>query len=546
MKFTNVVTCTVLVVLLYSSVVVAQKGEHHKSSKIEIIGKVHFPVSGNSLAQDQFNRGMALLHSFWYEEAGKTFGSITNIDPSCAMAYWGLATSYYHPLWEPPDAAILKKGWDAIQKAKSIGMKTDRERDYIEAIEIYYKDSDKLDHRTRALAYEKALEQLYLRYPDDQEAAVLYALELDATALPTDKSYANQKKAGDILNKVLKDQPNHPGVAHYIIHSNDYPALASRALDAARSYSKIAPSVPHALHMPSHIFTRLGLWDESIESNRASETAAKKYALENFKDTTWDQELHAKDYLMYAYLQCGQDKEAKGVMDELMKIKTSKPENLTASYALTTVPVRYAIERRKWSEAASLNLYPNDFSWTRFPFPQAIHYFARILGSARSKDTAGVQAHIDKIASFRDVLIEKKQNYWADQVEIMRREAAAWFAYAHGKNDEAISLMRSAAELEDATEKHPITPGPIVPAHELMGELLLVLNQPVEALHEFETSLQSSPNRFNGLYGAARAAKLTGKNNQARVYFAKLVELCKQADGERAELMEAKEFLATK
>ncbi|MBI4547202.1 MAG: tetratricopeptide repeat protein [Ignavibacteriae bacterium] len=546
MKLNKVLTYTGIVALLCYSVVIAQKSQHHKSSKIEIIGKVHFPISGNSLAQDQFNRGMALLHSFWYEEAGKTFASITNMDPSCAMAYWGLATSYYHPLWEPPDAATLKKGWEAIQQAKSIGTKTDRERDYFEAIEAFYKDADKLDHRTRALAYEKALEQLYLLYPDDQEAAVLYALELVATALPTDKSYTNQKKASDILNKVLKDQPDHPGVAHYIIHSNDYPALASRGLDAARKYSKIAPSVPHALHMPSHIFTRLGLWDESIESNRASETAAKNYAAQNFKDTTWDQELHAKDYLMYAYLQRGEDNKAKGVQDELMKIKVSKPENLVASYALATIPARYAVERRKWSEAASLTLYPNDFAWTRFPFPLAIHYFARVLGATRNGDTTGVEAYVGKIASFRAMLIEKKQNYWADQVEILHREAAAWLAYTQGKKADAISLMRSAVELEDSTEKHPITPGPIVPAHELMGELLLELNQPAEALREFETSLQSSPNRFNGLYSAARAAKLMGNNDQAKTYFEKLVELCKQADGDRNELKEAKEFLAGK
>jgi len=455
--------------------------------------------------------------------------------------------SYYHPLWEPPDAGTLQKGWEAVQKAKSLGAKTQRERDYIDAIEVFYKDFDKLDHRTRALAYEKAMEQLYRRYPEDREAAILYALAMRATALETDKSYTKQKRSSEILEKIFKEQPEHPGLAHYIIHCNDYPSLASHGLDAARRYAKIAPSSPHALHMPSHIFTRLGYWDESITSNRASEAAAKEFALENFKDATWDQQLHAMDYLMYAYLQSARDKEAKTVLDEANSIRKLQPENLTAAYALAAMPARYAIERRQWTEASSLTLSPADFPWSRYPIAGAIQYFARTVGAARGGDLEGARTNLEKIESFRSASAGGKGNYdWAGQVEILRREAAAWVAYAEGKNDNAMKLMRSAASLEDSTDKHPVTPGPIVPAHELLADLLLEMRKPAQALQEFETSLESSPNRFNAMYGAARAAELTGDKSKAAELYGKLIEVCKNADGQRMELKEAKAFLAKK
>jgi hypothetical protein len=436
----------------------------------------------------------------------------------------------------------LQQGGTAVAKAKAIGAKTDRERDYIAAMEAFYKDADTRDHRARALAYEKAMEQVYLRYPADHGAAVFYALALDATALPTDKTYANQEKAGAILEKVFAGEPTHPGVAHYIIHSYDYPRLADRAPSAARSYAKIAPAVPHALHMPSHIFIRLGLGQEAIDSNRASAAAAKEYGLKAFPGRAWFQ-LHALDYLAYAYLQGAQEREAKGVFDALRGMQKAEPEDGASAYAFTAIPARYVLERRAWAEAASLTLYPRTFPWSRFRWAGANIYFARALGAARSRNTTSAPKDIEKLQSLRDLLAEERQSYWAEQVEIQRRAAAAWLAYAEGKHEEALALMRSAADHEDATEKHPVTPGPILPARELSGELLLELKHPAQALSEFETSLSASPNRFNGLSGAAQAAQLAGDAEKARTYYARLVSLGEQAGGSRHELAAARAFL---
>ncbi|MBI3303482.1 MAG: hypothetical protein HYZ72_15570 [Deltaproteobacteria bacterium] len=519
------------VILCLASRGLADEGHQHPSGNLEKVGTVHFPISCNAEVQQPFERAVALLHSFWFQEANKGFVSVTQMDPDCAMGYWGVAMSLWYPLWEHPSEAMLKQGVAAIEKAKAVGAKSDRERDYIAAIEAFYKDSDKLDHRTRALAYEKAMEHVYLRYPEDHEAAVFYALALNATALPTDKTYANQKKAGAILEKVFAKEPDHPGVAHYLIHSYDSPSLASRALVAARSYAKIAPSVPHALHMPSHIFTQLGLWQESIESNRASAAAAKDHA-------SWRDRLHAMQYLEYAYLQSGQEVEAKRVLDELNAIGQVEAENRGTSYAFAMIPALYTLERRRWSEAASLQPRPSHSLYT-----EAITYFARALGSARSGDTAQARADIEKLQSLRDALLQAQENYWPDYVEVQRRAAAAWLAFAEGKNEEALQLMRSAADLEDSTGMIATTAVPILPAHELLGDLLLELHEPAPALHEFETALQMSPHRFNGLYGAARAAQLAGDAEKARTYYAQLVALCDRADGARTELAEARMFL---
>jgi hypothetical protein len=532
------------VIFALATWVSAHEDHQHPAGNPEQLGTVHFPVSCNAEAQAQFQRAVAIEHSFWFEEAEKAFTTVTVTDPECAMGYWGIAMSFYHPLWEPPDAMALQHGWEAVAEAKAVGAKTDRERDYIAAIEAFYKDADTRDHRTRALAYEKAMEQVYLRYPEDHEAAVFYALALDATALPTDKTYAKQEKAGAILEKVFTAQPNHPGVAHYIIHSYDYPPLADRALAAARRYAKIAPAAPHALHMPSHIFIRLGLWREAIDSNRTSAAAAKKYGLKAFPGRAWRDELHALDYLVYAYLQGAQEKEVKGVLDELKVIQKAEPEDGISAYAFTAIPARYVLERRAWTEAASLTLHPATFPWSRYRWAEANVYFARALGAARSGNTASARKEVEQLQSLRDTLAEAKQSYWADQVEVQRRAAAAWLAYADGQNEQAIALMRSAAELEDATEKHPVTPGPIVPARELLGELLLELKQPAQALREFETSLRASPNRFHGLSGAARAAQHAGDAEKARGYYAKLVSLSEHGDTARAELTEAQTFLA--
>lgn len=533
MKPDKLVLFVALLALSFASVGAAQE----KVGGTEKIGTVHFATSCSPAAQQEFDRAVALLHSFWFDASSNAFSTVSTLDPACAMAHWGMAmTLLGNPFAWPPASKALAEGWTAVGRARAAGAKTQREKDYIAALETFYKDWDKVDHRPRALAYEKGMEQLSQRYPDDREAAVFYALALDATALPTDKTYANQLKAAAILEKVFAEQPNHPGVAHYLIHSYDYPPIAQRGLTAARRYASIAPSAPHALHMPSHIFTRQGFWQESIGSNRASAGAGRN---------DFDR-LHAMDYLMYGHLQGAEDLAAKRVLDEVKAIQKVNVEHFVTGYALAAIPSRYALERRRWADAAALSLHPSDFPWSRFPQAEAIVHFARGLGAARSGDVAGSQKVIAKLESLRDALVAAKQSYWAEQVDIQRRVVTAWVARAEGKDQEALQIMRAAADLEDATEKHPVTPGPIVPARELLGEMLLEVQRPADALKEFEASQRHEPNRFRGLYGAARAADLSGDRQKARAFYEKLVAVCEHADTERAEVGEAKAFLGKK
>lgn len=509
----------------------------------EKLGKVQFAVSCRTEAQKQFDRAVALLHNFWFPESDKAFAAVTEIDPNCAMAYWGIAMGQrLNPISNVPNASALKKGWSAVEKANSIGAKTERERGYIAAVEAFYRDPDKPDHATRFLAYEKAMEQVYLRYPEDREAAAFYALALlpNESTLSADKTYEKQLKAGAILEKIFAEQPDHPGAAHYIIHGYDYPALASRALTAARRYGKIAASSDHALHMPSHIFTRLGLWQESIQSNLGAAAAAKNYALKTNPGTAPATPLHMLHFLMEAYLQGAQDREAKGVHDELNAFQ-KVPDNLGASITFAGIPARYALERRRWVEAALLQPRPS-----RYAYAEAIIYFARALGSARSGDVVNAQKNVERLQSLRDAALQAKQEYWAQQIEIQRLAAAGWLAHAEGKKEEAQKLMRSAADLEDSTQEHQSARDAIIPARELLGELLIDLGQPSQALSHFEASLRKHPNRFNGLYGAAKAAELSGDREKTKTYYAKLVALCERADTQRPEIMEAKAFLAKK
>jgi tetratricopeptide (TPR) repeat protein len=530
----------------------AQEGRQpqhkHMHDPSEKLGQVNFTISCNPQAQRQFNRAVAWLHSFEYEEAEKAFSEVTVTDPRCGMGYWGIAMSNYHPIWAPPSAEELLKGSSAIEKAKAVGARTQRERDYIAAIEVFYKASDKLDHRVRTFAYSEAMEQLYRRHPSDHEAGVFYALTLITTGMmDNDKSYAREKRAAQILNRVLALEPQHPGVAHYLIHGYDYPALAHLALPAARSYAKIAPASAHAQHMPSHIFTRLGLWQEAIRSNLDAKAAAKAYAVRHHMPGAWDEQFHAMDYLAYAYLQGAQDKQAWGVLDELNTIKRAEPETFKVAYAFTAIPARYALERRRWDEAAKLTLPSGTlgtFPWESFRWAEAHIHFARAIGFARTGDTASARQEVEKLTAIQQALVEVQGDYdWAKQVEIERQVASAWLAHAEGHDDDALRLVRAAAELDDATDKHPVTPGAILPAREQLGELLLDLKQPIAALQEFETSLRTTPNRFNGLYGAARAAKLASDQKRAKTYYAKLVALCRHADSIRPEIEEAKTFL---
>lgn len=547
--YAQVIAASFMVFFCQPSIAGAQEAHQHRHESSETLGQVTFPVSCTAQARKQFNRAVAWLHSFEYEEAEKAFTEATVTDPQCGMGYWGIAMSNYHPLWAPPNASELRRGAEAIEKAKSVGARTQRERDYIAAIELFYKGSDGLDHRTRTLAYSEAMQQLYSRYPSDREAGIFYALTLIAKGtMASDKRYVNEKQAARILNRVLAREPRHPGVAHYLIHSYDYPALARLALPAARSYARIAPASAHAQHMPSHIFTRLGLWREAIRSNLDAKAAAKAYAVRNRLPGAWDEQLHAMDYLAYAYLQGAQDKQALGGLDELSRIRRVDPPNFKVAYAFTAIPARYALERRQWSDAAKLPFPPGTmdaFPWERYRWAEAHIRFARAIGASRIGDTASARQEIEKLADIRQSLAPVKGDYdWAKQVEIERQVATAWLAQAEGRHEESLRLMRAAADLDDATEKHPVTPGALLPAREQLGELLLELQQPAAAMREFETSLRIAPNRFNGLYGAARAARLTGDRKSAKTYYGKIMTLCRQADSFRPEIEEAKAFLA--
>ena len=522
-----------LIALVYASLARTQQ------RAIEKLGKVHFPVSCSAAAQEQFDRAVALLHSFWLDESAKAFAVITQADSDCAMAYWGTAmTLLGNPFTWPLSGKALPDGWAAVEKAKVAQTKTQRERDYIGAVEAFYKDWDKVDHRTRALAYVKAMEELAQRYPEDTEASVFYALALDVTALPTDKTYANQLKAARILEKVFAAQPDHPGVAHYLIHSYDFPPIAAQGLNAARRYASIAPSAPHALHMPSHIFTRQGLWEESIETNRRSAATSKSHF----------DSLHAMDYLEYAYLQGARDRDAKRVLDEVAAIKKVDREHLVTAYALAAIPARYALELGRWADAARLLPYPNekDFPWGDFPQGMAVLVYARALGAGRSGNASAVREEIERLETLRKAMMEAKIAYWAQQADIQIKIASAWAAFAAGNKPEALNLMREGADMEESSEKHPVTPGHVLPARELLGEMLLEVNQPALALKEFEASHKVEPNRLRGLYGAAHSAAQLGDMAKAKRYYEKLVDLCRHADAERPELKEAKEFLAKK
>jgi tetratricopeptide (TPR) repeat protein len=507
----------------------AQEHQHeHGGTAPERLGTVSFPVSCNGGLQPQFTRAVALLHSFWYEQAEKAFRDVAAADPRCGMAWWGVAMSNYHQVWPSPySPAELARGIAAAEKAKAIGAKTPREQGYIDAIAAFYKDADKVDIRTRAGAYEAAMERLTSRFPDDDEAAVFYGLALVAHGMSaaTDKTYAFQKKAAGILNAFLAKHPDHPGIAHYLIHSFDYPALAPLALNAAYAYAKIAPSSPHALHMPSHIFVRLGMWQETIDSNIASADAAWAYSRHAHPGAAPFDALHAYDYLAYAWLQRGDDDKVKKLVEELSAIKALDVENFAGYYAMAAVPARFALERRRWSDAAALTVRPASFPWDRYGYAEALTHFARAVGSARAGDPTKARAGVERLVQLRQKLRDQKNDYWADQIDVQRRLAEGWIARAEGAGEKALALLREAADLEDSMDKSPVTPGSIVPAREMLGELLLEMNQPEKALEAYERSLKDSPNRLNGLSGAARAAELAGDRAKARAYYLQLAKL---------------------
>ncbi len=507
----------------------------------QLFGTVSFTSSVPDKLKSDFNIAIALLHSFEYDESEKMFAKVIDQSPDCAMAYWGVAMSNFHPLWDPPTVTELKKGAKAIEIARAIKNKTKRESDYIEAIAKFYEDSDKLDHKTRVLAFEKAMGNIYLNYPDDMEAAVFYALALNSAADPTDQTYARQKKAYSILNPLFEKQPLHPGLAHYIIHNYDYPSLAEIALPAARKYASIAPASAHAQHMPSHIFTRLGYWDECIKSNLVSVSSAKCYAEQAKLKGHWDEELHGLDYLVYAYLQKGADDSAKQQVDYLLSIKEVDPITFKTAYAFAASPSRYVLERKMWKEAANIEIHPAVYPWENFPWQKAIFHFTRVLGSVHKGDIKKAATELDTLRSLHAILQKNKNKAnEAAQVLVQIRASEAWIEFKQGNKEKSIVLMTSAANMEDRMAKHPVTPGEIIPIREQLGELLLEMKKPGPALVAFEMNLKTHVNRFNSLYGAGMAARKSGNHAKANEYFDKLLKITGANKSSRLELLNVK------
>ena len=507
-------------------------------------GSVEFETSCSGKVKKDFNLAIAMLHSFEYDEAEKVFAKIIYEEPECAMAYWGVAMCNYHQVWpSPPSQAELEKGNKAISIGQSLTQKSKRETDYINAIALFYKDWNKVDHHTRSLNFEKAMEKIYKEYPDDKEAAIFYALSLDGAADPADKSYSNQRKAGAILTTLYPNEPNHPGIVHYIIHTYDYPELAALALPAARKYASIAPSSAHALHMPSHIFTRLGLWDECINSNLASTSSARCYAESAGIKGHWDEELHGMDYLVYAYLQKGENNLAKEQCDYLKTINEVYPVDFKEAYAFAAIPARYVLENKIWKEAASLKTHPVNFPWENFPWQKAIIHFTRLLGSVHIGHLDSAIAELKNLNTIYDTLTEQKDLYKANQVQIQIKTSEAWILFKEGKTSEALKLMNLAADMEDKTEKSPVTPGEVIPARELLGDMLLQMNKAEKALEAYEADLKKHPNRFNGLYCAGLAAQRSNNFEEANIYYQQLTSIANSTNSNRPELETARLFL---
>ena len=539
MTITKPIACALLIVLC-----VGVSGAGAQTAKPEKLGEVNFSVSCNDAAQKEFNRAMALFHSFWFDPAKKSFSKVLHHDPECGMAHWGIAlTSMGNPLAWPPNPNALRAGAAAMAEAQRVGAKSEREREYISALGTFFKDWESTEHRPRAVAFEKAMEGVAARYPQDIEAQILYALVLNVTALPTDKTFANQLKAAGILDPLFKKYTTHPGVAHYLIHTYDYAELAEKGLPAARAFAGIAPSVPHALHMPSHIFSRVGLWQEMVEGNHASYLAAKSELKEATLDIGTYDALHAMDYMVFGHLQQAQDQAAKQLLDEVAAIRKVNVENFVAAYAFAAIPARFALERGDWKQAAGLELSPAGLSWNKFPQAEAILVFARGLGAARVGNIAAARKDVERLQMLKQAMTEAKIGYWAGQTDFQIKTVNAWIALAEKRHDDAVQLMRVAAKAEEASDKHPVTPGNVVPCRELLGEMLMALNQPAQAFVEYELSLKRDPNRFRGIYGAARAAEASDNRQAARSYYAKLLTLTSDRDTERPEIVQARTFL---
>lgn len=507
-------------------------------------GIVNFEITGDEKIKKDFNLALELLHSFEYDESEKVFAKIINESPGCAMAYWGIAMCNFHALWTPPSEDELKKGEQAIDIAKSIKKKSDKESAYINALGLFYKDWNKTNHHTRCVNFENAMEKLHLDFPEDKEATIFYTLSLVAAADVKDKSYTKQKKAGDILASLYKTEPNHPGIIHYIIHTYDYPELASLALPAAERYADVAPSSAHALHMPSHIFTRLGLWDKCIQTNLRSVEAAKCYAESSGNPGHWDEELHGLDYLVYAYLQKGENTLAQKQIEYLNSFKKISPVNFKVAYALAAIPCRYVLENKKWKDAATMETNAVKINWSNFPWQESILHFTRLLGAVNTKNLQNAKFELDNLKNLQSILQNQKDIYKSTEVAIQIKAGEAWIQFAKDNTIDALNLMKLAADLEDSTGKHPVTPGEVLPARELLADMFFQMKDYQNAYNAYEEVLKKSPNRFNSLYGAGKSAEKMNDIKKSIYYYNQLSSIANSKHPERKELIEALEYLA--
>ena len=504
-------------------------------------GQIEFDISCSGIVKKDFNLAVALLHSFEYDEAEKVFAKVIDKEPGCAMAYWGVAMSNFHPVWAPSNRSELEKGLGAIKIARTLPGKSERESDYIEAIAQYYENWEHFDFHTRCVNFRNSMANLYKKYPSDKEAAVFYALALVAAADPGDNSFADQKKAGAILTALYPGEPNHPGIVHYLIHTYDYPQLAEMALPAARKYASIAPSSAHAQHMPSHIFTRLGLWDESINSNLTSTSSAKCYAENAGMKGHWDEELHGMDYLVYAYLQKGDDSSANRRWAYLDSIQEVFPVNFKDAYAFAAIPARCLLENRNWQKAANLQFHPASFPWDKFPWQKAIVHFTRLLGSAHAGNLAEAKTELGKLKVVYDTLMKQGEDYNAALVNVQVKAGSAWILFEEGKKKEALVLMDSAADLEEATRAGAVSPGEVAPAREMLGDMLMQMGDYKDALEAYQADLILHPNRLNGLLGAGLASEKCGMTNEARSYYRQISDQC-IPNSKRTEVIMAREY----
>ncbi len=502
-------------------------------------GRVRFRISCDEAVRADFDRAVAFLHSFEYPESEKAFRAILKKSPDCAMARWGIAMSLWHPLWAPPHRTNLIAGM-AVLKGAGDAARTKREAAYLSAIEAFYDGHDEIPHSKRAHAYRDRMESVYRANLDDPEAAVFYALSLLAAADPTDKSYAKQFKAAGLLNWVRNDQPHHPGVLHYLLHSYDFPGLAHLALPAAQIYAEVAPASTHAQHMPSHIFTRLGLWERSLASNHDSTASAEHYTEQAKLPGYYDEGMHSMDYLLYALLQTARDEEAHRHLEALANIGKVSAENFKVAYTYAAAPARYALERRQWTEASAIKLAPEDFPWEEFPWARSIVHFARGIGAARSQKLGVARAELTVLREIRDSLDAATLPYWREEVFVHADAVESWIALGEGAKERALQLARAAADREDAVDKHPVTPGETIPARELLADLLMELDRSEDALSEYQEVLRSSPNRLNTMLGAARAASRLGRRALARSYYSRALEQAEPGNDERLSLREAR------